>query len=94
MAETTTRRRVVAHGRVQGVSFRDATARRAIVEGVAGSVRNRDDGAVEAAFEGPSHAVERMIAFARVGPPGALVERLEVIEEDPRGERGFRVDPS
>jgi acylphosphatase len=88
-----TRRRVVAHGRVQGVTFRDSTLRRALLEGVAGSVRNRPDGTVEAAFEGPPAAVDRMVAFARIGPPGARVDRLEVTDEEPRGESGFRVAP-
>jgi acylphosphatase len=93
MAPKATRRRVVAHGRVQGVAFRDATLRRAVVEGVGGSVRNRADGAVEATFEGAPAAVDRMVAFARIGPPGARVDRLEVTDEEPRGEAGFRVAP-
>ncbi len=38
--------RVVAHGRVQGVFFRDSVRERALSRGVAGWVRNREDGAV------------------------------------------------
>lgn len=93
MTGDATRRRVVAHGRVQGVAFRDSTLRRAVVEGVSGSVRNRLDGTVEAAFEGAPAAVDRMVAFARVGPPGAQVDRLVVAGEEPRGEIGFRIAP-
>lgn len=86
------RRRVVAHGRVQGVFFRDSTRRRARDERVAGFVRNLADGTVEAAFEGPADAVERMVAFVRVGPPDARVDRLDVVTEPPTGMTGFRVE--
>jgi acylphosphatase len=85
------RRRVVVHGRVQGVFFRDATRRLANQHGVAGWVANRPDGAVEAVFEGPEAAVERMLRFAADGPRGAEVERVEVSEEEPEGVTGFAV---
>jgi acylphosphatase len=83
--------RVVAHGRVQGVWFRESTRERAEADGVAGSVRNRRDGAVEAVFEGPADAVERLARFVETGPPGARVERVEVNEESVEGLVGFRV---
>jgi acylphosphatase len=85
------RRRVVVHGHVQGVFFRDSTRRLAEREGVAGWVRNRADGAVEAVFEGEPDAVERLLRFAREGPRGAEVERVDVAEEEPEGLRGFDV---
>jgi acylphosphatase len=83
------RRRVVVHGRVQGVFFRDTTRRHAAQRGVAGWVRNRHDGAVEAVFEGEPDAVESMVRFANEGPRGAEVERVEVADEDPEGLSGF-----
>jgi len=85
------RRRVVVHGRVQGVFFRDSTRRRAQQLGVAGWVSNRWDGAVEAVFEGENDAVERLVRFMHDGPRGADVERVEVFEEEPEGIRGFNV---
>jgi acylphosphatase len=85
------RRRVVVHGRVQGVFFRDTTRRMAADRGVAGWVRNRPDGAVEAVFEGEPEAVEGMVRFAHEGPRGAAVERVEVFEEEPEGLSGFSV---
>ena len=81
----------MAHGRVQGVFFRDTTRRRAESLGVAGWVTNRDDGAVEAAFEGDEAAVEAMVEFCRRGPGRAEVTRLEVTEEEPEGLTGFRI---
>jgi acylphosphatase len=85
------RRRVVVHGRVQGVFFRDSCERMARGAGVSGSVRNRNDGAVEAVFEGEPEAVDRMVAWMRQGPRRAYVERVEVVDEEPVGESSFRV---
>lgn len=85
------RKRVVAHGRVQGVFFRDSTRQRAEAAGVTGWISNRPDGAVEAVFEGEPDAVERLVAWMGEGPRGAEVERTEVNEEDPEGLRGFDV---
>jgi acylphosphatase len=85
------RRRVVVHGRVQGVFFRDSTRRLALERGVSGWVRNTWEGTVEAVFEGPPDGVERLVEFARRGPPGAVVERVEVFEEDEEGITGFAV---
>ena len=85
------RRRVVAHGRVQGVFFRDSLRQRAQSLGVAGSVRNRPDGSVEATLEGEPDAVESVVAFMRAGPRGAEVERVDVAEEEPEGLTGFDV---
>lgn len=85
------RRRVVAHGEVQGVFFRDSTRQEAERRGVAGWISNRSDGAVEAVFEGPAEAVEELVEFCRAGPGRARVERLEASSEEPEGLDGFEV---
>ncbi|CAG0931614.1 MAG: Acylphosphatase [Rhodocyclaceae bacterium] len=72
------RRRLVIHGRVQGVGFRASLAWEAQAQGVTGWVRNRRDGTVEAMVCGSDEAVAAMIAWARRGPPGARVDRVEV----------------
>jgi acylphosphatase len=84
-------RRVVVHGRVQGVFFRDRTHRHARAEGVTGWVRNNPDGTVEIHAEGERAAVEQLIAFAREGPPLAQVERVDVEDIEPEGLEGFEV---
>ena len=85
------RRRVVVHGFVHGVFFRDSVQRRAQSTGVAGWVRNNWDGTVEAVFEGEAEAVERLVAFCREGPRGARVDRVEIAAEDPEGLREFSI---
>jgi acylphosphatase len=83
------RRRVVVHGHVQGVFFRETTRRRAQSAGVAGWVGNRPDGTVEAVFEGEREAVERLVDFCREGPRGARVDWVDVESEDPEALVGF-----
>ena len=85
------RRRVVVSGDVQGVFFRDTCRRHAQAHDVKGWVRNCPDGTVETVFEGEPRAVEAMIEWVRRGPPTAEVSRVEVTEEEPVGERSFRV---
>jgi acylphosphatase len=87
----TERRRLRAHGRVQGVFFRDSLRRAAIREGVAGWAANRADGTVEAVLEGPRDAVERLVALCRRGPGHADVQRLDVEREEPEGLAGFEI---
>jgi len=84
-------RRVVVHGHVQGVFFRETTKRRAQDAGVAGWVRNNRDGSVEAVFEGEPEAIERLVAFCREGPRGARVDWVDVSSEKPEGLVGFDV---
>ena len=69
-------RQISISGRVQGVGFRDALLREARRLGVTGWVRNRANGSVEAVLQGSPAAVERVIGWARRGPPAALVAAL------------------
>jgi len=85
------RRRVVVHGHVQGVFFRDSCRREATSRGVAGWVTNRPDGAVEAVFEGEAGAVEALVYWCRHGPRGADVDSVEDTSEEPEGLSGFDV---
>ncbi len=85
------RRRVIAHGRVQGVNFRYACRHEATRRGVAGWVWNRSDGAVEAVFEGPPDQVDAMVEWMHRGPPAAVVRHVDVLHEPAEGLDGFLV---
>ncbi len=91
MAETV-EAHVVVSGRVQGVWFRGTTRGVALEAGVNGWVRNLPDRRVEAVLQGPRQAVERVIDFMRIGPPGAVVTDVSVSWGKP-GEpaRGFDI---
>jgi acylphosphatase len=80
-------------GRVQGVGYREGLRREALAHDVTGWVRNRRDGTVEAVIEGEAAGIERMLAWARQGPPGSSVSQVTV-EEAVGGFAGFDILPS
>lgn len=84
-------------GRVQGVGYRDALRTEARALGINGWVRNRRDGTVEAVVQGTPRAVEKILAWARHGPPAARV--VDVDAKSAQGEldrpySGFEQLPS
>ena len=83
------RAHVVVHGLVQGVFFRDYTRRQAQVLGVSGWVRNLRDGTVDAVIEGEPDKVAAMVEWLHAGSPHAVVDSLDIRDEEPRGETGF-----
>ncbi|MET1051149.1 MAG: acylphosphatase [Mycetocola sp.] len=85
------RRHAVVSGRVQGVGFRYWTHREAERLGINGWVRNRADGTVEVELEGAPAAVAELVEWLGHGPSGAVVERVEVSDQAPVGESGFRI---
>lgn len=70
---------VTVYGRVQGVYFRYFVRNIARELGLTGYVRNLASGdAVELEVEGEKGLLERLLAQVKVGPPGALVSRVDV----------------
>ncbi len=79
-------------GRVQGVWYRDSCRNQAEMLGVRGWVANRSDGSVEADLEGTPEAVDALIAWMRIGPPRAVVTKVDVAEGSASADwAGFRV---
>jgi acylphosphatase len=91
MSPDTIRRRLVVHGKVQGVFYRDSAREVARNEGVAGWAANRSDGSVEVVLEGPAEAVESVVGYCRQGPSSADVESVDEHEETPEGLSGFQI---
>lgn len=93
MSDGSARRRVrvLVSGLVQGVWFREGCRQEAVANGVAGWVRNLADGRVEACIEGGPDAIDRVVSWCHGGPAQARVTGVEVHEETPTGEVGFRV---
>ncbi len=86
------RAHVFVSGRVQGVSFRDATRSQAEQLGLSGWVRNTQDGQqVEAVFEGDPDTVQQMIEWCKSGPSSADVEDVSVENEQSESLSGFEV---
>lgn len=70
--------KLVIHGRVQGVFFRQSTKEMADRHGLTGWARNCPDGSVLAVFEGERQSVEAAITWCRQGPPAARVSNLDI----------------
>ena len=87
-------RRLVVHGRVQGVWYRGWTVDEAQALGLDGWVRNRRDGTVEMLVSGPEAAVGALIHRCHEGPPAARVERVDVTESDGVVPAGFEQRPT
>ncbi|MHA7733093.1 acylphosphatase [Nitrosopumilus sp. S6] len=78
--------RLFVTGRVQGVFFRQTLKTRAIQNDVFGWVKNLKDGRVEAILEGNEENVNRLIEWAHAGPANAIVEDIEIRNEEFTGE--------
>ena len=71
--------RLKIFGVVQGVGYRWSMVEEARRLGVRGGVRNCRDGSVEAIVAGPKQRLDQIIAWARNGPPSAVVTRVDVL---------------
>jgi len=69
---------IVVCGRVQGVSFRAYAQSVARALELQGYVRNLPNGDVEIVAEGEGDKLDRLIEWARKGPPMAHVEDVRV----------------
>jgi acylphosphatase len=83
--------RVRIAGRVQGVGYRAWIQQTAMGLALAGWVRNRRDGAVEAMFCGDPQDVAEMLRRCRMGPRGAVVSGVVIVEEGEAAPGGFEV---
>ncbi|MCG3226352.1 MAG: acylphosphatase [Candidatus Heimdallarchaeota archaeon] len=84
MKVTSNKKRVIiqVYGMVQGVFFRASTCDFAQKIGLRGTVRNVRDGSVEIVAEGEEEDLNKLITFAKTGPPSAKVYNINVSWED------------
>lgn len=69
---------IVVSGKVQGVGFRRFVQKRACQNAVTGWVRNLVDGRVEILASAEDEGLERLLEWVRRGPPGSVVDDVEV----------------
>ena len=82
---------IFIYGLVQGVFFRSNIRKRAYSLGIKGYVKNTNEG-VEAVFEGEENNIKKMIEFCKIGPPGAKVGKVNVIDDEYKNEfKEFKV---
>ena len=76
-------------GLVQGVFFRASTRDVGKRLGLKGTVRNMTDGSVEIIAEGTEEKLNRLIKFAKQGPPSAEVYDVQVKWEKAKGNMSY-----
>jgi acylphosphatase len=86
--------RIIIHGRVQGVGYRNWTVRTASRQNLKGWVRNLKSGEVEAVFCGDSASIEAMLEQCARGPMMASVERIERFDAETPPETNFVEKPT
>ena len=79
-------RRLRIRGQVQGVNLREAFRQRADQLKLTGWVRNRLDGTVEAIVQGEAFAIDSIVEWARLGPPTARVDSVDVESAEDEGD--------
>ena len=67
----------VVHGRVHGVGFRVYVLRTARELGLRGWVANEPGGRVHVVAEGPAPRLGDLVRALQVGPPAAVVDRVD-----------------
>ncbi len=84
---------MIVIGVVQGVFFRASLIEKARSLGLTGWVKNLVTGEVECIAEGEKESLDYLLGWSKHGPPGAVVERVDIAWENPTGEfSNFRVD--
>ena len=76
---------IFVKGKVQGVYFRQRMKDIAEKKNVTGWVRNLQDKRVEAVLEGKDADVNSVIEWSHMGPPDAIVDDVEIINENYMG---------
>ncbi len=77
--------KAIVEGYVQGVFFRAYVSRSAKALGLKGYVRNLPNGKVEVRAEGNKEKLENLVKQLQIGPPEAVVEKVETIWSDYTG---------
>jgi acylphosphatase len=68
--------KIIVHGLVQGVFYRQSTQKMATMLKIQGTVRNCDDGTVEIFAEGEEENVEKLMEWCKNGPPKSRVTKV------------------
>ena len=77
---------IFVKGKVQGVYFRQGMKEITEKKNVTGWVRNLPDKRVEAVLEGKDIDVDLVIEWSRSGPQNAVVDDVEILNENYKGE--------
>ena len=77
--------KVIVHGRVQGVYFRAFVSQAAKALSLRGFVRNTRGGDVELEAEGDRANIEELLSQLYIGPPKAIIKKMDITWSDYQG---------
>ena len=83
--------RIIVHGKVQGVWFRQSTLKKANELGLSGYAKNLPDGTVRIEAEGSEKALQELLAWCREGPEHAKVRDISYEEDTVKNYEGFSI---
>jgi acylphosphatase len=83
--------RIKITGKVQGVFFRQSAQEKATALSIKGTVQNCEDDSVEVIATGTNEQLDQFIAWCRVGPPRAEVEKVTIQELSLQQFRNFSI---
>ncbi len=73
---------ITIKGTVQGVFFRQSTRQKALELGLTGFVENREDDTVFIRVSGEQNLIDELVRWCHLGPPKAIVEKVNVSKID------------
>ena len=73
---------ITVTGKVQGVFYRASTQSQANKLGLSGFVRNEPNGNVFIEVEGEETELRKLVDWCSIGPPNAIVEEVQVLENE------------
>ena len=78
-------KRIIVHGRVQGVGFRFFVCKAGAKRGLTGDARNCPDGTVEIIVEGNAAEIAGFLKEVEHGPALSRVKNLDVVDIPAQG---------
>ena len=83
--------RIVIHGKVQGVFYRQYCVAEALRLRIIGYVKNLPDGTVEIIAQGDNNALQQLCEWCKIGSPRSKVDRIETFDLQLEKLDGFRI---
>lgn len=83
--------KIIVHGKVQGVYYRQTTFEKAIELGLKGFVKNQDDGTVLIEAEGTPSQLDQLAEWCYIGSVMSKVVKIEVYSGELKGFEQFKI---
>ena len=83
--------KLIIHGTVQGVFYRENTKNKALELNLKGYVKNLEDGTVEAVAQGSEEQINDLIQFCKNNPGNSNVTDIEITPQELQELTSFKI---